>query len=334
VLLLLAIGIVPPQHAQAQSQNKVLRFLEEQESTLVNYYDGDYPAWYIVSSYGDYYQVDPFLLLALMEAATGVVTDPEPSEEALRQPFGAVGPRGFTRQVQWAIRELMLGRGTYTEPPTLRFSDGKQVTLDLRQSDLWLSIRRFTAQDRTYDEWYALDERMRTLYPIYRQEQPVAGDDSSFAFLQPPTISRATYRAILREWNSPAYPEAGAMYDVLVDAGIDPVIELAFARKETEFGRTGPGRAPQHSLHGITCNAWDQRYGGTCMGPHHYRFSAYPSYTASVQAWATLIRGYARAGMTTPRLALPVYAPAFENDTALYTEQVYRWSYQWRSRDN
>jgi hypothetical protein len=272
VLLLLAIGIVPPQHAQAQSQNKVLRFLEEQESTLVNYYDGDYPAWYIVSSYGDYYQVDPFLLLALMEAATGVVTDPEPSEEALRQPFGAVGPRGFTRQVQWAIRELMLGRGTYTEPPTLRFSDGKQVTLDLRQSDLWLSIRRFTAQDRTYDEWYALDERMRTLYPIYRQEQPVVADDSSYAFFQPPTISRATYRAILREWNSPAYPEAEAMYDVLVDAGIDPAIDLHGAaplslqcvselhRQRAGVGDTDSRLCSRRNDHAASCVA------GLCSG--------------------------------------------------------------------
>jgi hypothetical protein len=122
------------------------------------------------------------------------------------------------------------------------------------------------------------------------------------------------------------------MYDLLVAAGLDPAVQLGFALKETEFGTTGPGRPPQRNLHNLECNAWD---GGTCTGPYHHRFAAYPSYAWATWAWATLLltRGrYVDAGNWTVEQVLPIYAPPFENDTAQYIAQVRAAVGTWRGQ--
>jgi hypothetical protein len=122
------------------------------------------------------------------------------------------------------------------------------------------------------------------------------------------------------------------MYDLLIQSGLDPAVQLAFALKETEFGTTGPGRAPQRNLHNLECNHWD---GGTCDGPHHLRFAAYPSYTWATWAWATLMltRGrYVDAGNWTVEQIVPIYAPPFENDTAQYIAQVRQMVATWRGQ--
>jgi|GEM_PF-4133803 len=148
-----------------------------------------------------------------------------------------------------------------------------------------------------------------------------------------PTIRLATYQAIYctprHGGVSDACASAADRYHLLVRAGIDPAVELAFALKETELGTTGPGRAPQRNLYNIECNQWDQ---GTCEGPHHQRFSTYPSYEHATWAFATLLltRGYADRGLWTVRKVLPRYAPAFENDTALYIAQVETWVQFWQ----
>lgn len=159
-----------------------------------------------------------------------------------------------------------------------------------------------------------------------------------FSFVGPPTISVATYQTVYCQPRhglvSDACPYASQMYQVLVDAGIDPVIELAFAAKETEFGVTGPGRSPQYNIHNIMCNGWD---GGTCEGPYHTRFSTYTSYPHAINAWVHLMlaRGtYVDAGNSTFRTVIPIYAPSFENDTALYIAQTESWVRGWRSWDN
>jgi translation initiation factor IF-1 len=123
------------------------------------------------------------------------------------------------------------------------------------------------------------------------------------------------------------------MYDHLVAWQVDPAVELAFALKETECGHTGPGRPPQRNLHNIECNAFD---GGSCRGPYHARFQSYPSYLHAVDAFARLLRTgrpYEPAGRYTVAQVLPIYAPPFENDTALYIAQVETWVAFWRSID-
>lgn len=161
---------------------------------------------------------------------------------------------------------------------------------------------------------------------------------TGFEFVGPPTISMATYQAV---FCSPRYgtvsdacSDAPQMYQMLVDAGIDPVIELAFAAKETEFGITGPGRVPQYNLHNIICNGLDR---STCQGPYHTRFATYASYPHAIQAWIDLMlyRGtYVDAGRTNFRSVLPIYAPSFENNVGLYIAQAESWVMGWRSWEN
>jgi hypothetical protein len=166
--------------------------------------------------------------------------------------------------------------------------------------------------------------------PVGTGTAPVA---ASFAYRQPPTISRATYAAILRDADSPAYPEADAMYDALVAAGIDPALHLAHARKETRFGLTGTGRIPQRNLHGVKRNGWDSVYGGSDCGDVH---SCYPSYLTSVEAWIDLLntRGYLDAGLDTPRAVLPRYCPRSDGcDPMQYAADVEAWVTTWRAQD-
>ncbi len=167
--------------------------------------------------------------------------------------------------------------------------------------------------------------------------QPGLNIQTTFEVLAPPSITEQTYTAIYCEPRygqvSGACPYAPQMYKMLVNAGIDPGIELAFAAKETEFGSTGPGREPQYNLYNITCNSWD---GGTCGGAYHGRFSSYTSYLHATRAWITLMlhRGiYVDAGRTTLQEVIPIYAPSFENNTSLYIAQTEGWIYHWRVLD-
>ncbi|NJN65843.1 MAG: glucosaminidase domain-containing protein [Chloroflexaceae bacterium] len=162
--------------------------------------------------------------------------------------------------------------------------------------------------------------------------QTTAGE---FDFLSTPTVSLETYQRVYcqprRGRVSAACAYAPQMYQLLVDAGIDPAIEMAFAAKETEFGSTGPGRAPQYNLHNIVCNRWD---GSTCDGPYHYRFATYANYLHGLNAWIHLLLHsgrYLDAGNRTFRSVLPIYAPPFENNTALYIAQAESWVRGWRS---
>jgi hypothetical protein len=171
--------------------------------------------------------------------------------------------------------------------------------------------------------------------PLYAQEP--GHQVPSVRIAGPPSISFPLYRAVLCQTRygriGPACNDAQAMYEHLVAWGVDPAVELAFALKETECGHTGPGRPPQRNLHNIICNPLD---GGTCTGPHHFRFQAYPSYLHATDAFARLVRlgrQYEPAGRTTVAQVLPIYAPPFENDTALYIAQVETWVRFWQEID-
>lgn len=163
----------------------------------------------------------------------------------------------------------------------------------------------------------------------------IGSEGAPLPVVGPPSLSRDAYRSLLCTPRNgqvpPPCPEADHMYDLLVTAGLDPAVQLAFAMQETELGTTGPGRPPQRNLHNLECNAWD---GGTCDGPHHLRFSAYPSYTWATWAWATplLTRGrYVDAGNATVEQILPIYAPPVENDTAGYIATVRHLVADWRA---
>ena len=145
---------------------------------------------------------------------------------------------------------------------------------------------------------------------------PPAGDvpvvaSGDYRYDAPPSISRATYIAVYCEAGSAACAEAGAMYDVLVAAGLDPAIEAGQATHETSLGTAGVGVPPIRNLHGVQCHAEDNRVGDSPVGWGNGCAGMYADYTASVATWARLItREYLPEGRNTPALVVDRYAPA------------------------
>ena len=152
--------------AAAQTQFDVQAFLDRQPGALKGYTEGRYRAAQVIEGYGVYYNLDPRVILTLLELVPNLLTDPNPGPERLRQPFGAEGPNGFTVQIDWAAREVRAGFGPYTKAPDVRFSDGATATLDLAQEPSVLAVQRFLARGRTQAEWTALKDQYT---PLFRQ---------------------------------------------------------------------------------------------------------------------------------------------------------------------
>ena len=67
-----------------------------------------------------------------------LLSDPSAPDDALRRPFGALGPDGFAAQVDWAARELRAGFGPYDRPPVVQFTDGTTLTLTYTEAGVGL----------------------------------------------------------------------------------------------------------------------------------------------------------------------------------------------------
>ncbi|GAB4427491.1 MAG: peptidoglycan DD-metalloendopeptidase family protein [Chloroflexi bacterium OHK40] len=160
-LLALAVAVgtalIPatPAAAQASGDAGVQAFLDEQPGPLKSFRDGESTAATIIESAARYYGLSPRLHLALMEATSGLLSNPSASATALSRPFGPAGPEGFAAQVEWASRELRAGLGPYSRPPTLRFSDGVTLTLTLDQAPEGVAVQRFLARGRSSAQWHA-----------------------------------------------------------------------------------------------------------------------------------------------------------------------------------
>ncbi len=156
---------------------------------------------------------------------------------------------------------------------------------------------------------------------------------NNYLYVHEPTISRDKYVEVICSYssNNPVCPEAAAIYDFLVDEGFDPVLALAHAMKETEFGTTGigrPGSAPMdaRSLYGADCNSdadWCDSNGR--------KQSAFHSYLNATRAWVKMMRRtYIGRGLTTPAQVLPVYCPPIECNTQGYVDTMQGWIDDWR----
>ncbi|KAB8142754.1 peptidoglycan DD-metalloendopeptidase family protein [Chloroflexia bacterium SDU3-3] len=171
-------------------ENQVQAWLDAQPGPLKGYSEGGASAAEMIEGAGSYYGVSVRLVLALLEACSGLVSSPAPSAAALRQPFGSGGPEGFAAQIDWAGAELRAGYGPYDVPPTLRFTDGTTLTLTLDQAMEGVAVQRFLAQGRSQTEWRAAYERFAQAFgryfnnqlPAARAAEPVAAS----GFLQRP----------------------------------------------------------------------------------------------------------------------------------------------------
>jgi murein DD-endopeptidase MepM/ murein hydrolase activator NlpD len=192
VLLVLLLVLPKAAHA-AESQPveaDVQAFLEAQPGPLKSFRADDRTAAELIQAADAYYGISPRILLALLEATGALLSNPTPSDQLLRQPFGPAGPDGFTNQLDWAGRELRAGLGPYDRAPTVRFTDGTTLTLTLQQAPEGVAVQRFLAKGRNQAEWRAAVDRFGQAFQLYfnnelpeqRRPQPVA----SAGFLQRP----------------------------------------------------------------------------------------------------------------------------------------------------
>jgi len=160
---------------------------------------------------------------------------------------------------------------------------------------------------------------------------PIASTE--YRYDSAPSIDRDAYIAIMCE-AGPTCSEAGSMYDILVKAHIDPVVEAAQADHETGRGTAGVGRETIKNLHGVQCFGGDGRiedskvpWGNGCAG-------VYATYADSVRTWSNVInKEYVALGLNTPLLAISKYAPVSDgNSPPDYINAMERNIDKWRAQ--
>ncbi len=78
-----------------------------------------------------YYSVSPKVILALLEAQSGILSTPEPTADQMAWAVGFQGDggrwRGLQSQVRWAVRQIYLARRSYPAYEPLTFADGSTL---------------------------------------------------------------------------------------------------------------------------------------------------------------------------------------------------------------
>lgn len=150
---------------------------------------------------------------------------------------------------------------------------------------------------------------------------------NDLTFLSPARISAARFRRVLDGYQSPAAPDAEHLYQLLVQAGLDPAVALAFFVHESSCGTAGKAR--------VTKN-WGnlRRSQGRAIGTYQ-GFAAYALWSDSLLDWCALLKGrYIARGLDTIGKAIPVYAPSSDgNAPARYTQIVCDLVAAWMASD-
>jgi murein DD-endopeptidase MepM/ murein hydrolase activator NlpD len=178
---LLAMPVVP---ANAQTQpafpppeTSIQAFLEAVPGVLKSLRDNGRSAAEHIRAASAYYGVSPRLLLALLEASSGLLSDPNPPPDRVRRPFGTAGPDGFGAQIDWAAAELRAGYGPYDQPPVVTLSDGTQATITLQQAPEGVAVQRLLARGRTRATWTQAVERFNQAFQRYFNNQLIIVPD-------------------------------------------------------------------------------------------------------------------------------------------------------------
>jgi LysM repeat protein len=113
------------------------------------------------------FSVGPRVLLALMEARSGWVTDPEPDGLARDYPLGhTAGAPGLYAQLEWAANEL--NRGFYgwldRGETAIRFADGTVARGHPDLNPATVAVQRVLAADSSYGDTQAETEAFATAY--------------------------------------------------------------------------------------------------------------------------------------------------------------------------
>jgi murein DD-endopeptidase MepM/ murein hydrolase activator NlpD len=137
--------------------------------------------------------------------------------------------------------------------------------------------------------------------------------------LGPVSISRVTFKQFLQEMNSPALPEADAMYQSCIEEGCDPAVVLAFFEHESSGGNQGVAVFTK-SIGNIRCTTGYACYDTAGNGS----FRKYNTWADGVRDWARLLKMYKDDWKrVTLEDIIPKYAPqADNNNEAAYISAV------------
>jgi hypothetical protein len=114
-------------------------------------------------------------------------------------------------------------------------------------------------------------------------------------------VTQAALRAVLVRRGSPAVIEAGAIHQVLVDAGIDPAVFLGQFAAESSYGAAGYARTT-HSPGNIVISRpalphWTRAFGGRpWKAPNGRTYVLFLTWRDGTRAYAALMKGYRLRG--------------------------------------
>lgn len=153
--------------------------------------------------------------------------------------------------------------------------------------------------------------------------------DAELTFKAPPRISRQVFSDLLHTGTggtgrSPAAPYADELYEIIVSYELDPAVALAFFAQESQFCTTGICRSHDMKSWGGQRAAFDpQRSAGIVRG-RYGNFVSFRTWQDSVRDWCELILSrYIGRGLDTVEKAIPVYAPAWDNNVpSIYINNV------------
>lgn len=186
-------------------------------------------------------------------------------------------------------------------------------------------VDAFEPQVATFEELESLltiDETQRTTSSVFQQS-------GGLTFQSAPRISRQTFTQVLQSNGSPAAPYANEIYDIFVEYGLDPAVALAFFAHESSYCKAGVCIDHDTKSWGNMRAAYNRtRIVGVAPGP----FVRYRSWQDSARDWSELILyRYVNRGLDTVAKAIPVYAPASDNNVpSAYIRSVNGMVAQWQ----
>jgi hypothetical protein len=142
-------------------------------------------------------------------------------------------------------------------------------------------------------------------------------DRAGLTVVRAPSVSIATIRRVLEQYDSPAAGDAEAIFDLGARYGLDPAVCLAFFIVESSAGTKGMA-IETRSLGNIRATPGYVNYKG---------YRKYATWREGVEDWYRLIaRLYVGEwGLSTVEAIVPVYAPAADgNDPDNYIRAVRR----------
>ncbi len=114
-----------------------------------------------------------------------------------------------------------------------------------------------------------------------------------------PNLSEALFIDRLRATGSPALPEGHQIYQTLIAAGVNVAFALGTFQAESSSGTRGYAVTTKN-WGNILYYSWEVPYGAVPYAPGNgYTYAKYPTWTASVQAYAHLLTVYDAAGYVT-----------------------------------